>query len=172
MLISAQNRTIPDLLRRLKAYEGQAAATEAAGKDPVNAAMIRNWCEAMGHAVPEDGAAPAAMLQVWTMGGLSGHGGGNGGARTAAYEELLALLDEAGCTSVVATDSEQEYVRPLRPGERISFDTVIESVSARKSTKLGRQLRGSSVNQVPGAAHVLVTAGTGVPTSGLVPGAD
>ncbi|MEU7224926.1 lipid-transfer protein [Streptomyces chrestomyceticus] len=35
-----------------------------------------------------------------------------------------------------------------------------------------RQLRGTSVNQVPGAAAVLVTAGTGVPTSGLVLGAD
>ncbi|WP_030024466.1 lipid-transfer protein [Streptomyces monomycini] len=35
-----------------------------------------------------------------------------------------------------------------------------------------RQLRGTSVNQVPGAAGVLVTAGTGVPTSGLVLGAD
>ncbi|MEU2506025.1 lipid-transfer protein [Streptomyces sp. NPDC007863] len=35
-----------------------------------------------------------------------------------------------------------------------------------------RQLRGTSVNQVPGAARALVTAGTGVPTSGLVLGAD
>ncbi|MCB5168916.1 lipid-transfer protein [Streptomyces bambusae] len=35
-----------------------------------------------------------------------------------------------------------------------------------------RQLRGSSVNQVAGAAHTLVTAGTGVPTSGLILGAD
>ncbi|MFK8847962.1 lipid-transfer protein [Streptomyces sp. Ac-502] len=35
-----------------------------------------------------------------------------------------------------------------------------------------RQLRGTSVNQVSGAAGVLVTAGTGVPTSGLVLGAD
>ena len=33
-----------------------------------------------------------------------------------------------------------------------------------------RQVRGSSVNQVDGAQHVLVTAGTGVPTSGLVLG--
>ncbi|MES2498004.1 MAG: lipid-transfer protein [Pseudomonadota bacterium] len=31
-----------------------------------------------------------------------------------------------------------------------------------------RQVRGTSVNQVPGAGHVLVTAGTGVPTSGLI----
>ncbi|MER5735007.1 MULTISPECIES: lipid-transfer protein [unclassified Streptomyces] len=35
-----------------------------------------------------------------------------------------------------------------------------------------RQLRGTSVNQVPGAARALVTAGTGVPTSGLVLGTD
>ncbi|MEV6180340.1 lipid-transfer protein [Streptomyces sp. NPDC052015] len=35
-----------------------------------------------------------------------------------------------------------------------------------------RQLRGTSVNQVPGAARALVTAGTGVPTSGLVLAAD
>ena len=30
------------------------------------------------------------------------------------------------------------------------------------------QLRGTSVNQVPDVEHVLVTAGTGVPTSGLI----
>jgi uncharacterized OB-fold protein/acyl dehydratase len=66
------------------------------------------------------------------MGGLSGHGG-----RAHAYDELLALLDEAGCTSVVATDCEQEYARPLRPGDEITYDSVIESVSERKTTRLG-----------------------------------
>ncbi|GAX54239.1 lipid-transfer protein [Streptomyces olivochromogenes] len=35
-----------------------------------------------------------------------------------------------------------------------------------------RQLRGTSVNQIPGAGRILVTAGTGVPTSGLILGAD
>lgn len=35
-----------------------------------------------------------------------------------------------------------------------------------------RQLRGTSVNQTAGAARVLVTAGTGVPTSALILGAD
>ncbi|WP_455358386.1 lipid-transfer protein [Streptomyces sp. SYSU K21746] len=34
-----------------------------------------------------------------------------------------------------------------------------------------RQLRGTSVNQIPGAARTLVTAGAGVPTSGLILGA-
>ncbi|MFD3442292.1 lipid-transfer protein [Streptomyces sp. NPDC058685] len=35
-----------------------------------------------------------------------------------------------------------------------------------------RQIRGTSVNQIPDAARALVTAGTGVPTSGLILGAD
>jgi acetyl-CoA acetyltransferase len=35
-----------------------------------------------------------------------------------------------------------------------------------------RQVRGTAVNQVDGVEHVLVTAGTGVPTSGLILGVD
>ncbi|MEU4034099.1 bifunctional MaoC family dehydratase N-terminal/OB-fold nucleic acid binding domain-containing protein [Streptomyces collinus] len=121
---------------RLRTYEGRAAVVGGVGKDPVNSPMIRHWCEAMGDTGAAyrgpDATAPPTMLQVWTMGGLSGHDG-----RTGAYDELLALLDESGCTSVVATDCEQEYLRPLRPGDRVTFDAVIESVSGRKSTKLG-----------------------------------
>ncbi|MGW0631559.1 bifunctional MaoC family dehydratase N-terminal/OB-fold nucleic acid binding domain-containing protein [Streptomyces sp. NPDC002758] len=125
-----------DLWVRLKAYEGQRAAVAGVGKDPVNVPMIRHWCEAMGDTNPAyegpDAVAPPTMLQAWTMSGLSGHEG-----RTGAYDGMLALLDEAGCTSVVATDCEQEYLRPLRPGDEVTFDTVIESVSQRKTTKLG-----------------------------------
>jgi hypothetical protein len=33
-----------------------------------------------------------------------------------------------------------------------------------------RQLRGTAANQIEDVEHVLVTAGTGVPTSGLVLG--
>lgn len=120
----------------LKAFEGRAAATSGVGKDPVNEPMIRHWCEAMGDTNPAyagaDPIAPPTMLQAWTMGGLSGHQG-----RSAAYDELFALLDGAGYTSVVATDCEQEYLRALRPGDEITFDAVIESVSERKTTKLG-----------------------------------
>ncbi|MFF0555884.1 bifunctional MaoC family dehydratase N-terminal/OB-fold nucleic acid binding domain-containing protein [Streptomyces sp. NPDC004266] len=127
----------PDALyERLVAFQGLAAATAGTGKDPVNLPMIRHWCEAMGDAHPAyrgpDAVAPPTMLQAWTMGGLSGHTD-----RSSAYEELFALLDGAGYTSVVATDCEQEYPRPLRPGDEIGFDTVIESVSERKTTKLG-----------------------------------
>ena len=37
-------------------------------------------------------------------------------------------------------------------------------------TEAVRQVRGTACNQVPGVEHVLVTAGTGVPTSGLILG--
>ncbi|WP_426501610.1 bifunctional MaoC family dehydratase N-terminal/OB-fold nucleic acid binding domain-containing protein [Streptomyces sp. D54] len=127
------------LYEQLAAYEGRAAATGGRGKDPVNEPMIRHWCEAMGDTSAAyrgpDPVAPPTMLQAWTMGGLSGHTDGTG--RSAAYDEMFALLDGGGYTSVVATDCEQEYLRPLRPGDRITFDTVIESVSRRKTTKLG-----------------------------------
>ncbi|MEU9732476.1 OB-fold domain-containing protein [Streptomyces sp. NPDC048002] len=120
----------------LKSFEGRTAATGGTGKDPVNLPMIRHWCEAMGDTGPAytgpDAVAPPTMLQVWTMGGLSGHPD-----RSAAYDELLGLLDSAGFGAVVATDCEQEYPRPLRPGDEVTFDTVIEAVSDRKTTRLG-----------------------------------
>ncbi|MFG2138857.1 bifunctional MaoC family dehydratase N-terminal/OB-fold nucleic acid binding domain-containing protein [Streptomyces sp. NPDC048650] len=126
-----------DLAARLKAYEGRPTAVAGLGKDPVNEPMIRHWCEAVGDANPAyrgpDAIAPPTMLQAWTMGGLSGHTTGH----SPAWDELSALLDGAGYTSIVATDCEQEYLRPLRPGDRITFDAVIESVSERKTTKLG-----------------------------------
>lgn len=128
--------TDEDLTARLKAFEGRPAAVAGTAKDPVNLPMIRHWCEALGDTNPAytgpDAVAPPTMLQAWTMGGLSGHT-----ARSTAYDELLGLLDAAGCASVVATDCEQEYLRPLRPGDEVTFDTVIESVSDRKTTKLG-----------------------------------
>ncbi|MCY0951657.1 bifunctional MaoC family dehydratase N-terminal/OB-fold nucleic acid binding domain-containing protein [Streptomyces sp. H27-S2] len=120
----------------LAAFEGRPAATAGRGKDTVNEPMIRHWCEAMGDANPAysgpDAIAPPTMLQAWTMGGLSGHTD-----RSSAYDELFAVLEGAGFTSVVATDCEQEYLRPLRPGQAVTFDAVIESVSPRKTTKLG-----------------------------------
>lgn len=128
-----------ELLTKLREFEGRAATVGGVGRDPVNAPMIRHWCEAMGDTHPAyrgpDAVAPPTMLQAWTMGGLAGHTGRPG--RSDTNDELFALLDGAGCTSVVATDCEQEYVRPLRLGDEITFDSMIESVSERKTTKLG-----------------------------------
>jgi hypothetical protein len=35
-----------------------------------------------------------------------------------------------------------------------------------------RQIRGTAVNQVANVEHMLVSAGTGIPTSGLILGRD
>jgi uncharacterized OB-fold protein/acyl dehydratase len=114
-------------------------------RDAVNQAMVNNWVEAIGDANPvytdpEYAAAsvhrglvaPPAMAQVWTMNGLHG---------TRADDDplgaMMAVLDEAGFTSVVATNSEQTYHRYLRPGERVAATTELESVAGPKQTALG-----------------------------------
>ncbi|MEU5975616.1 OB-fold domain-containing protein [Streptomyces sp. NPDC047315] len=139
----------------MKEFEGRPAVIGGVGKDLINEPMIRHWCEAMGDTNPAyrgpDAVAPPTMLQAWTMGGLSGHTRSqvpDAGADVdvnpdvdsdhgSAHDEMFALLDSAGYGSVVATDCEQEYLLPLRPGQRITFDAVIESVSPRKRTALG-----------------------------------
>jgi uncharacterized OB-fold protein len=102
-------------------------------RDPVNPAMINNWTEALGDTNPRyPELAPPAMVQVWTMHGLHG--------RRTADDPLGAMtqvLDEAGYTSVVATDCEQSYHRYLRPGERLSVRTRLTDVTGPKRTALG-----------------------------------
>jgi uncharacterized protein len=131
----------------LQAFVGRPPAPPLRARDPVNQPMIRHWCDAVGDANPvyTDPAAaarsrhggivaPPAMLQVWTMQGLRR-------AEVPAGEDtigrLFALLDDAGFTSIVATNCEQEYVRYLRPGDHVTVSGVIESVSGEKRTALG-----------------------------------
>jgi uncharacterized OB-fold protein/acyl dehydratase len=135
-----------DLSQRLRAIVG-IDAEETLSRDPVNQPMIRHWCDAVGdrnpvYTDPEFAAgsvhagvvAPPTMLQAWTMPGL-----GPLPARTTEHplRRVLDLLDAAGYTSVVATNCRQEYRRYLRPGDRISVTTRIESVSEEKQTALG-----------------------------------
>ncbi|GAA4724724.1 OB-fold domain-containing protein [Phytohabitans rumicis] len=97
--------------------------------------MVRNWLEAMGDANPvyeRDGLAPPAMTQVWTMRGL--HPVADPGDRLAA---MSTVLDEAGFTSVVATDCEQTYHRYLRDGERVAVRSRLTDVAGPKRTSLG-----------------------------------
>ena len=54
-----------------------------------------------------------------------------------AQDELMRLLDEAGFTSVVATNCEQEYERYLHIGDVLTAESVIEDVSPAKRTALG-----------------------------------
>jgi uncharacterized protein len=106
-----------------------------AARDPVNLPMIRTWTEAL--ALPGmDGAgpdlAPPAMIQVWTMPGLHG-------VRTDddPLGQMVQVLDEAGYTSVVATNCDQTYHRYLKLGEQLSVRARLLDVTGPKRTALG-----------------------------------
>jgi uncharacterized protein len=102
-------------------------------RDPVNLPMIRNWLEALGGpADPEPGTAPPAMIQVWTMPGLHGVRGDDD-----PLGQMTAVLDEAGYTSVVATNCDQTYQRYLKLGEQLSVRARLLDVTGPKRTALG-----------------------------------
>jgi uncharacterized OB-fold protein len=133
-------------LDELREFEGRQVGPPVQADDPVNVPMVRHWIEAMGDTNPvyldEDAAkasgrdglvAPAVMLQVWPMKGLKSQGPRGDDEQS----RLLGKLDEAGFTSVVATNTEQEYLRELVPGDHVSTTSFIESVSEEKATGLG-----------------------------------
>jgi uncharacterized OB-fold protein/acyl dehydratase len=140
---------------RLQSFVGRAVAAPTQAPDEVNQAMIRHWVEAMGDDNPvytDDEAArangfagviaPPTMLQAWIMQGYrataereAARAAGTAGG--SVQDELMAVLDSGGFTSVVATNCEQEYVRPLLLGDRLTATSVIDAVSDEKHTGLG-----------------------------------
>jgi uncharacterized OB-fold protein len=83
------------------------------------------------------------MLQAWIMRGLkasnevevaraTGQLQGSG-----PQDRMMTLLDDEGLRSVVATNCEQQYGRPLVVGDRVLVRSVIESISEPKRTGLG-----------------------------------
>jgi uncharacterized protein len=106
-------------------------------RDPVNRPMIRNWLEAIGDPADPGGAepvdtAPPAMIQVWTMPGLHGARGGDD-----PLGAMSALLEEAGYTSIVATNCDQAYHRRVRVGEHLAVQSRLLDVTGPKRTALG-----------------------------------
>ena len=133
-------------LDELREFEGRQVGPPMPADDPVNIPMIRHWVEAMGDTNPiyldEDAAvasgregvvAPAVMLQVWPMKGLKAQGP----REDSEQSRLLNKLDEAGFTSVVATNTDQQYLRELVPGDHLTTTSFIEGVSEEKATGLG-----------------------------------
>ena len=103
-------------------------------RDPVNLPMIRNWLEALGGpgGDPDPDTAPPAMIQVWTMPGLHGVRGDDD-----PLGQMSQVLDEAGYTSVVATNCDQTYHRYLKLGEQLSVRARLLDVAGPKHTALG-----------------------------------
>ncbi|MDX1384706.1 MAG: MaoC family dehydratase N-terminal domain-containing protein, partial [Thermoanaerobaculia bacterium] len=144
-LTQAQKRALEAKLRE---YVGETTGPPQRARDAVNQAMIRHWCDAMGDANPAytDAAAAAAsvhggiiapptMLQAWILPGIEM--ASELDEPRDKQQELHRLLTEHGYSSVVATNCEQGYTRYLRPGDEISAETVVESISEEKATALG-----------------------------------
>jgi uncharacterized OB-fold protein len=149
-------RDFPDNSAELAALVGQASGPPNLSPDAVNLPMIRHWVEAMGDHNPvyvsdeaatssgfESLIAPPTMLQAWIMRGLrasdeieaaraAGTSQGDGPS-----DRMMALLDAEGLTSVVATNCEQHYDRPLVIGDRVMVRSGIEAISDPKRTALG-----------------------------------
>ena len=146
----------PDHSADLAPLVGQSAGAPNLAPDAVNVPMIRHWVEAMVDHNPvyvsdeaaraagyDELIAPPTMLQAWIMRGLrlsllteearaQGAEQGSG-----PNEKMMSLLDAEGLTSVVATNCEQEYGRPLVVGDRLLVRSVSEAISDPKRTGLG-----------------------------------
>jgi acyl dehydratase len=146
---------VQDLESQFEQFVGEVAEPPRVARYAVNEAMIRNWVEAHDDRNPvyverdaaiatgrDDLICPPAMITTWVMQGYRRwrevqQMRAEGQQESHAYSRLLALLDAHGFTSVVATSQEQEYVRELHPGDRVTCHFTIESISPIKRTGLG-----------------------------------
>jgi acyl dehydratase len=141
------------LRARLEKYVGKPMGPPAAAPDPVNVPMIRHWVDALDDRNPVylDQAfaattrfggivAPPAMLQTWTfprprIEGIAERGGAPGEINR---DNPIPVLDQAGYVGTLATNSEFEFVRYLRPGDDLHVTSELESISDRKTTAMGK----------------------------------
>ena len=134
-----------DIHRAAERVKAEGKSKPRAGRHPVNQPMVDHWLDAMGDKNPiyvDEAAAkaaghpgivaPPAMIQVWTMFGLSGSRPDDD-----PLGNILELFDEAGYIGVVATNCEQTYHRYLRPGEEVSVAAELTDVVGPKRTALG-----------------------------------
>jgi uncharacterized OB-fold protein/acyl dehydratase len=132
---------------KIHAYVGKQEDLPFTCPDSVNEPMIRHWCEVLGDENPiyTDPAkakesihggivAPPTMMQTWDMRGYAMH---DPSLLDNTQRSLHRLFDAHGYTGVVATDTEQEFERYLRPGDTVTSQTTIESISEEKATALG-----------------------------------
>ena len=142
-----------ELRTRLEAYVGKPMGPPALAPDPVNVPMIRHWVDALDDRNPvyldadfatttrfEGIVAPPAMLQAWIMPRprIEGIAERGGAPDEMPADNPIPVLDAAGYVGTVATNSELEFVRYLRPGDHLRVTTEVESISSRKSTSLGK----------------------------------
>ncbi len=144
---------VDELRARLEAYVGKPMGPPAVAPDAVNLPMVRHWVDALDDRNPvyldEEFAAttrfggivaPPAMLQTWTMARprIEGIAERGGAPVEMISDNPIPVLNEAGYVGTLATNSELEFVRYLRPGDQLHLTTEVESISNRKTTSLGQ----------------------------------
>jgi uncharacterized protein len=137
--------SVEDIQKAAERVKAEGKSKPRAGRHPVNQPMVDHWLDAMGDKNPiyvDEAAAkaaahpgvvaPPAMIQVWTMFGLSGSRPDDD-----PLGKIMELFDDAGYVGVVATNCEQTYHRYLRPGEEVSVAAELTDVVGPKRTALG-----------------------------------
>jgi acyl dehydratase len=149
-MVDATDALHEQLLERIGAR--LSGSGPAIAPDPVNVPMIRHWVDAFDDRNPiyldDDAAiaagfdglvAPPAMLQTWTMARprIEGIRERGGSPEDVDPNSPLARLAAAGYTATLATNSELEFVRYLRPGDRLTAIGTLDDVSELKATGVG-----------------------------------
>ena len=130
----AETRDHDWIMARVEEIKALGESEPKPGRDPINQPMINNWLEAIGETDPRysSGEAPPAMAQVWTMDGLDPTKRAN-----APLHRTMKIFDDAGFTSVLGTNCDQTYLRPVRVGEEVTLSARLESVVGPKQTGVG-----------------------------------
>ncbi|MHA3723198.1 FAS1-like dehydratase domain-containing protein [Leucobacter sp. HY1910] len=113
-------------------------------RDPINRPMIHHLADVMGdtnllYLDPEaaraaghpDVIAPASSLQVWNMTNPSDP------KLDSDVDAAYAEMAKAGYPKVVAVNCDQEYDRPLYPGDVLTAAERVETLTGPKQTGLG-----------------------------------
>jgi len=140
-----EEHAVEDIQKAAERVKAEGKSKPRAGRHSVNQPMVDHWLDAIGDKNPiyvDEAAAksaghpgivaPPAMIQVWTMFGLSGSRPDDD-----PLGKIMELFDDAGYIGVVATNCEQTYHRYLRPGEEVSVSAELTDVVGPKRTALG-----------------------------------
>lgn len=130
----AETRDHDWIMAEVAKIEARGESQPKPARDPINQPMINNWIEAMGETDPRftRGEAPPAMAQVWTMDGLDPKTRSN-----APLHATMQIFDAAGFTSVLGTNCDQVYLRPVKVGEHVTLTAKLDSVVGPKKTGVG-----------------------------------